>query len=357
MDAPQVTVFIPTYRRPKFLRRAIESVLNQTYPRLQLCIYDNASGDETASVVAHYANRDPRIKYHCHERNIGHAANFNYGLTNVNTPYFLTFSDDDVLFPDCIETLMDGFSKYPDAMCSIGASFDVSSLYVPEGYIEGVPIREWPKEGYYAPAEGLVNMIKHYPNWASALFRSEVIDRVGEIYCDNVTVDYDYMIRVAARCPIVVTKKPCAIFLMHNGSQTSLAEYGYVWPGWTNIMGRLKNEERVPLCIKQQSERAIIDRLKSNLMLLCVNSLKMGRFNNCRTTIDILRDEVGEKKMPLILYSLSSACEVSGAMHGIFKKCCELKSGYTRWKYHQVHDEYKQYLKYLHFNEQIQLQN
>jgi GT2 family glycosyltransferase len=275
----------------------------------------------------------------------------------VNTPYFLTFSDDDVLFPDCIETLMDGFRKYPDAMCSIGASFDVSSLYVPGGYIEGVPIRKWPREGYYAPRESLLDMIVNYPNWASALFRREVIDYVGEIYSDNVTVDYDYMIRVAARCPIAVTKKPCAIFLMHNGSQTSLAEYGYVWPGWTNIIKRLKNDDRIPFCIKQQSERAIIDRLKSNLMLLCVNSLKMGRFDNCRVTVNIMRDEIGEKNMPLVLYSLSSICEASGSMHGLFKKFCELKYGYTRWKNHQVHDEYKQYLKYLSFDERIYSQN
>lgn len=347
MYAPKVTVFIPTYKRPKLLSRAIESVLNQTYTDLQLCIYDNASGDETGSVVAKYAARDPRVKYHCHDVNIGHAANFNYGLMNVNTPFFLTFSDDDVLFPDCIETLMEGFKKYPGSMCSIGSSFDVSSQYVTGGYIEGVPLKKWPREGYYAPSQSLLYMVKYYPNWASALFRREVIDQVGGIYNDNVTIDYDFMLRVAARCPIVVTRKPCAIFLMHNSSQSSLAEYHYVWPGWINIIDRLKNDSHIPLSIKQQSEKEIIERLKNYLIMLSINSLMMGRFNNSRIAANLLSDEFGEKNMPRFISLLSNVCETSGAMHYLFKKICELKFSNDRWKNRKLHQEYKNYLVYL----------
>jgi glycosyltransferase involved in cell wall biosynthesis len=347
MSAPLVTVFIPTYKRPELLSRAMESVLNQTYASLRLCIYDNASGDETASVVARYAKKDPRVKYHCHEKNIGHAANFDYGLMHVDTPFFLTLSDDDVIFPDCIETLMEGFTRYPDAMCSIGSSLDVSSRYVPDGYIERVPLLLWPREGYYAPSESLLYMLQYYPNWASALFRREVIDRVGGICCDNVTIDYDYMMRVAARCPIVVSRDPCAIFLMHSSSQSSLAEYGYVWPGWSNIISRLKNDDHIPSTIRRQSEHVINERLKSYLMTLGINSLLMGRFNNCRTAANVLRDEMDEKNKSLVLDSLSDICEASGAMHYLFVKTYELRSGYVRMKNYKVHEKYKKYLEYL----------
>ena len=67
-SAPLITTIIPTYRRPKLLQRAIRSVLNQTYPHFQVCIYDNASGDDTAAVVAEIAKGDPRVKYHCHPK-------------------------------------------------------------------------------------------------------------------------------------------------------------------------------------------------------------------------------------------------------------------------------------------------
>jgi glycosyltransferase involved in cell wall biosynthesis len=48
---PSVTTIIATYHRPKLLRRAIKSVLAQTYPHFQVFVYHNASGDETATVM------------------------------------------------------------------------------------------------------------------------------------------------------------------------------------------------------------------------------------------------------------------------------------------------------------------
>ena len=76
MEDPQITTVIPTYRRPKLLRRAIESVLAQTYPHLTVTVFDNASGDETEEVVGELARRNPRVRYHCHPETIGASANF-----------------------------------------------------------------------------------------------------------------------------------------------------------------------------------------------------------------------------------------------------------------------------------------
>ena len=47
---PLITTVIPTYRRPALLAQAIRSVLTQTYPHFLVCVYDNASADETADV-------------------------------------------------------------------------------------------------------------------------------------------------------------------------------------------------------------------------------------------------------------------------------------------------------------------
>ena len=70
MTQPLITTIIPTYRRPKYLKKAIESILSQTYPHFQIWVCDNASGDETAEVVAEFSKKDPRVHYFCHEKNI-----------------------------------------------------------------------------------------------------------------------------------------------------------------------------------------------------------------------------------------------------------------------------------------------
>jgi hypothetical protein len=53
--------------------------VNQTYPNYQVCIYDNASGDQTASVVKNLITSGANIRYHRHLTNIGMLENFQYG--------------------------------------------------------------------------------------------------------------------------------------------------------------------------------------------------------------------------------------------------------------------------------------
>ena len=95
MPSPKITCIIPTYQRPDLLKRAINSVLNQTYADFQICIYDNASGDETANTVAAFKKKDTRIHYTLHEKNIGMMANYQLAISKVNTPFFCILSDDD----------------------------------------------------------------------------------------------------------------------------------------------------------------------------------------------------------------------------------------------------------------------
>ena len=92
-DKPLITAIIPTYRRPGLLQRAIHSVLAQNYGQLQVIVYDNASDDDTAAVVAALAREDPRVEYYCQPENVGPVANFAYGMEQVETPYFSMLSD------------------------------------------------------------------------------------------------------------------------------------------------------------------------------------------------------------------------------------------------------------------------
>jgi glycosyltransferase involved in cell wall biosynthesis len=110
---PVITTVIPTYRRPDMLRRAIRSVLDQTYPYLKICVYDNASNDETPEVVRTLALQDSRIHYHCHPENIGTQDNFIFGLSQADTPFVHLISDDDFLLPDFFAQATSALKKIP----------------------------------------------------------------------------------------------------------------------------------------------------------------------------------------------------------------------------------------------------
>jgi hypothetical protein len=91
---PKVSVIIPTYDRPAFLRQAIASVLAQTYPDFEILVVDDGSIGDTRSVVEEMS--DPRIRYTWQE-NAGRSAARNRGLALARGE-FIAFLDDDDLY-------------------------------------------------------------------------------------------------------------------------------------------------------------------------------------------------------------------------------------------------------------------
>lgn len=211
---PLITTIIPTYRRPKLLQRAIQSILSQTYPHFQVCVYDNASGDETAAVVADIAKGDSRVKYHCHPKNIGGVANYNYGIEQVTTPYFSLLSDDNTLLPHFFEDAINTLNRHPEAILFAG-----QTIYVNEkGQKFGDSLDRW-KIGLIFPPDGLLHIFEKGFNWESILFRSEVIDSVGLLNPSfGGSVDYDFMMRIAKKHIFYISKKQHALFLCHDSS-------------------------------------------------------------------------------------------------------------------------------------------
>ena len=101
---PEVIGLIPTFERPKLLRRAINSVLNQSYGNVKVKIFDDASNDETQDVVVKMQQGDKRIIYHRQEENIGLKKNYRFAFTTkIDSTYFSILSDDDFLLPNFYE--------------------------------------------------------------------------------------------------------------------------------------------------------------------------------------------------------------------------------------------------------------
>jgi len=87
-----ISIIIPTYNRAKFLPRAINSVLRQTYRDWELIIVDDGSTDNTKEVVQPYLE-DKRIQYY-YKKNSGAAASRNFGVNKAKFKW-ITFLDSD----------------------------------------------------------------------------------------------------------------------------------------------------------------------------------------------------------------------------------------------------------------------
>jgi len=112
---PTVSVIIPTYNRAKFLPRAVNSVLNQTFKDFELIIVDDASTDNTEEVVKTF--KDSRIKYVKHRINKGGAAARNTGIKTSRGEYVAFLDDDDEWFKDKLEMQV---KKFKDSSENVG---------------------------------------------------------------------------------------------------------------------------------------------------------------------------------------------------------------------------------------------
>ena len=101
-SAPYFSVVIPTYNRAEFIGATLESILNQSFARLQVLVVDDGSTDNTADVVARYP--DPRIHYFRKE-NAERGAARNYGLARATGEYVLFLDSDDLLHANHLATL------------------------------------------------------------------------------------------------------------------------------------------------------------------------------------------------------------------------------------------------------------
>jgi glycosyltransferase involved in cell wall biosynthesis len=101
--APKVTVGLPVYNGEGLVARAIESVLDQSLPSLELVISDNCSTDGTAAICESYASRDSRIVYTRTEKNVGAAKNYSRLAGLARGQFFKWISHDDVMRSDFFE--------------------------------------------------------------------------------------------------------------------------------------------------------------------------------------------------------------------------------------------------------------
>lgn len=110
MDAPLVTLITPSLNQGRYLERTIQSVLAQTWPRIEYAVFDGGSTDETLGILRRYADRIFWVS----QPDGGQAAAINQGLRLARGQFVGYLNADDVLEPQAVETAVRCFLRQPD---------------------------------------------------------------------------------------------------------------------------------------------------------------------------------------------------------------------------------------------------
>lgn len=106
---------MPVYNGERFISKALDSLIKQTYPNWSLLISDNDSEDKTAEICKKYCEMDSRIRYKRQNKNIGAPDNFKYLLDNAESEYFTWAAADDLWHPDFLLSCVNSLDRNKDA--------------------------------------------------------------------------------------------------------------------------------------------------------------------------------------------------------------------------------------------------
>lgn len=129
----EISVIIPTYNRSKTIGRAVESVLNQTYPVAEVVVVDDNSTDNTGEVLAALCNK--KVRYYKMDKNIGAGGARNYGVEMSKSEWIAFQDSDDEWFLDKLEKQISYMNQYPDC----GMIYSAYEMEVYPGYYHRVP--------------------------------------------------------------------------------------------------------------------------------------------------------------------------------------------------------------------------
>lgn len=105
MDTAKISIIVPVYKVEPYLRKCLDSILDQTYQNLEILLVDDGSPDNCPAICDEYAARDPRVQV-IHQENGGLSAARNAALKLATGEYLGFVDSDDWIEPEMFETLL-----------------------------------------------------------------------------------------------------------------------------------------------------------------------------------------------------------------------------------------------------------
>lgn len=109
--ADLISIIVPVYNVEEYLPRCLDSILKQSYSKLEIIIVDDGSTDRSSYICDEYMRKDSRIKV-IHQQNAGVSVARNTALSIINGYYVAFVDSDDWIHPNYIEKMFVAIKKY-----------------------------------------------------------------------------------------------------------------------------------------------------------------------------------------------------------------------------------------------------
>jgi hypothetical protein len=326
-NLPKFTIGIPTYNRAGFLRRAIESALDQTYPNVEVLVSDNASTDDTSDVVRSFGDR---VRYHQNSENIQAWPNFAKLTELASGEYFSWLQDDDLVFPEFVSRAVKGLTESKDIALYCAFVYNSTSYTTfSRPTVYGPPVAlDWMHGGLRILSGSTVIPLTFFVSLAtppSIAAPTDVLRKaVAHSLADSGCILYNERIILAHAAlagRVAIDPWAGAIFFQHEEqacmrlANTNFQEFTRQWIIMANRLGEIM--ESVPDDWKANAqstfrEVSVLDRLRwldlesppeaswksvhplaHSMRELLIDSLPVPEQEKYRSTVDLAETEAG----------------------------------------------------------------
>lgn len=215
-DWPLVSVVIPAYNRAAYIERTVNSVLDQTYPCVELIVTDDGSTDGTLEVLQRYADQGKlRLLRHEGGVNRGQSASLNLALDQARGEYISVLDSDDMFAPRKFEVMIGFLERHPEIglVYSNGHAVDAEDNVLYEIHS---PNHHEPND----PDALLLDCYFLLPQ--NAVVRREVFDRAGRFEeTFRSAQDHDMAIRIAELTRLAYIRDYLFFYRRHSDSISS----------------------------------------------------------------------------------------------------------------------------------------
>ncbi|MGB4769908.1 MAG: glycosyltransferase [Chitinophagaceae bacterium] len=206
MSTPLVSILIPVYNTAAYLTRAIQSILEQQYPSMEIILINDGSTDASETIIQFF--QDPRIRYVKNEQNMGLVYTLNKGIDLSAGKYIARMDGDDVSLPGRIAQQVDYLEAHPEVSVLATRVSLINEQDQPLGYWEAdQQIMEPEQIRAFLPKD---NCLAH----PSIMARAELLKKYKYRSEQSQAEDYDLWLRMAADG--VVIHKLSEVFVQHR---------------------------------------------------------------------------------------------------------------------------------------------
>lgn len=237
MKHPLISICIPTLNGEKYLEEALNSISHQTYRNIEMIVSDDNSTDRTLIIIAEFKRKIDFPVYIYSHSPMGIGANWNNCIKNANGEFIKFLFQDDVLFPRCIEEMVQVINTRKD----IGLVASKRKFLI-EGDLSPT-ISKWIFQYKDLQADlGLPkqeinifdkNLFKHdkfveipqnkIGEPTTVLFRKSILKETGDFREDlQQILDFEFYYRLLKKYKIAIINKELAAFRLHPMQATNI---------------------------------------------------------------------------------------------------------------------------------------